>query len=271
LVDDPYPNGVMKISRSAEENGIDSGRNSWYLPDVSAQSRLPGEDRRFRVMGNRDVAAFLYTGATDFHRLDDVVQKLEGRPIGSFGSVLDWGVGCGRLARHFPAPHAMSLTGCDIDHDNVEWCRANLAGHFVPSTIAPPLPFSDDTFDLVYGVSVFTHLREALQDAWLAELRRVTKAGGIVLATVHGETAVEFCRRPPDEYAKLNAAIAGAGLLVSSLNSQLAGRVAQPEEYVNVFHDRAYIMRRWSRHFDILHVIPGYIFTHDLVVMRRRT
>jgi SAM-dependent methyltransferase len=269
-IDDPYPNGVMKISRSGEGDGIDSGRNCWYLPDVSAQSRLPDEDRRFRVMGNRDVAAFLYTGATDFHRLDDVVQKVERRAIGSFGSVLDWGVGCGRLARHFPAPDARSLTGCDIDHDNVAWCRANLAGHFVPSTMAPPLPFADDTFDLVYGVSVFTHLKEALQDAWLAELRRVTKAGGIVLVTVHGETAVEFFRKPPDEYARLKAAIAGAGLLVSSLNTQLSGFVEQPGEYVNVFHDRAYIMRRWSGFFDVLRVIPGYLFTHDLVVMRCR-
>ena len=44
----------------------------------------------------------------------------------------------------------------------------------------------------------------------------------------------------------------------------------QPGEYVNVFHHRDYVSRHWSRWFEVLHVIPGYIFTHDLVVLRAR-
>jgi SAM-dependent methyltransferase len=269
-VDPLYRQGIMKIARSGDPDSIDSGRNAWYLPDVEAQENLPDEDRRFRVIGNRDLAGFLNTGATDFHRLDEVTRKLTGKPIWAFDNVLDWGVGCGRLARHFPAERASALSGCDIDHDNIEWCRVNLAGRFVRSSLEPPLPFDDATFDVIYGVSVFTHLREALQDRWLAELRRVTKVDGLVLTTVHGETAVEFFRLAPDAYANLKAEIAKQGLLVSSANTQLQGHVEQPSEYVNVFHDHGYIARRWSKYFDVLHIIPGYIFTHDLVVMRRR-
>ncbi|MEO8848939.1 MAG: class I SAM-dependent methyltransferase [Casimicrobiaceae bacterium] len=266
-----YPDGIMRLSRSGDNTRIDSGRDHWYIPDASMQHDLPDADRRFRVMGNPDVTAFLNTGATDLHRLNDIVQKLLGKPLWDVARVLDWGVGCGRLARHFPRQRAGKLDGCDIDHDNVAWCAANLAGNFVPSSLAPPLPFDDDCFDVVYGVSVFTHLREALQDRWLAELRRITRVGGLVLTTVHGETAVEFFRLRPTEYAHLKLAIAKRGLLVSSGNSQLDGHVEQPGEYVNVFHDSNYIGRHWSAYFDILHVIPGYIFTHDLVVMRRRT
>lgn len=268
--EEPFPDAIMKISRTGNEALIDDGRNSWYIPAVTAHTNLPDEHRRFRVMGNPDFHAFLNTGATDLYRLNEVVRKVTGKAIWAFENVLDWGVGCGRLARHYPKQHAGRLTGCDIDHDNVGWCAANLAGRFVPSSLAPPLPFDDSSFDVIYGVSVFTHLKEALQDKWLAELRRITRVGGLVLTTVHGETAVEFFRLRPDEYAHLKAAIAKKGLLISSANTQLEGHVEQPYEYVNVFHDHAYITRRWSRHFDVLHVIPGYIFTHDLVVMRRR-
>ncbi len=267
---EPYPNGVMKISRSGDASRIDSGRNDWHIPEQRARVSVPDDDRRFRVIGDRDLTGFLNTGATDFHRVSEVVQKLTGRPLWAFDKVLDWGVGCGRLARHFPEQHANALTGCDIDHDNVEWCEANLNGRFVTSSLVPPLPFADGTFDVVYGVSIFTHLRQALQDQWLAELRRITRVGGLVLTTVHGETAVEFFRLRPREYAYLKAEIARTGLLVSSGNGQLDGFVEKPREYVNVFHDRRYVERHWSRYFDVLRVIPGYIFTHDLVVMRRR-
>lgn len=270
-VDPVHAEGIMKISRSGDASRIDSGRDAWYLPDAASQRNLPDEERRFRVIGNRDLTGFLNTGATDFHRLSEVTRKISGKPLWAFDNVLDWGVGCGRLARHFPASRAKALSGCDIDHDNVEWCRANLPGCFVHSSLAPPLPFADGTFDLIYGVSVFTHLKEALQDKWLAELQRVTRPGGLVLTTVHGETAVEFFRLAPAAYADLKARIAKEGLLVSSSNTQLRGHVEQPAEYVNVFHDRDYIARRWSQHFDVLHIIPGYIFTHDLVVMRRRS
>jgi SAM-dependent methyltransferase len=264
-----YPEGVMKISRSGDDDPIDSGRNTWFMPDASLHSNLPDDARRFRVVGNPDATGFLHTGATDFHRLDSVVRKISGQSLWDFDHVLDWGVGCGRLARHFPVERRQALSGCDIDHDNVAWCAANLDGQFVRSSLEPPLPFASGTFDVIYGVSVFTHLKEALQDRWLAELRRVTRVGGLVLVTVHGETAVEFLRLPPAQYPALKTKIATQGLLVSSANSQLDGHVEQPGEYVNVFHHRDYIERRWSGNFEVLHVIPGYIFTHDLVVMRR--
>ncbi|MBK6980635.1 MAG: class I SAM-dependent methyltransferase [Betaproteobacteria bacterium] len=194
-----------------------------------------------------------------------------GHGLAQGGRVLDWGVGCGRIARHLLAadPDA-DLVGCDIDRDNVEWCAGHLpGGRFVPSDLRPPLPFPDGHFQVVYG-GRFTHLRAPLEALWLEELRRVLSPGGIALVTVHGATALEFMALAPDQWLTMRDRIDDEGLVESSPNSQLVGFVPNPEEYVNVFHSRRHITRSWRRHFDIVRILPGYVFTHDLVVVRRR-
>jgi len=48
----------------------------------------------------------------------------------------------------------------------------------------PTLPIPDASIDLVYAFSVFSHIDE-FELAWLAELRRVLKPGGIAYLTTH--------------------------------------------------------------------------------------
>src|SRR5204863_340186 len=87
--------------------------------------------------------------------------------------VLDFGCGAGRTLRHLLDTGA-ELHGCDVHGPSVDW----LAEHLWPplrvhrSGERPPLPYADGTFDLVYALSVFTHLVDTW-DEWLAELRRV--------------------------------------------------------------------------------------------------
>jgi len=267
---DPYPNGVMEIRRVVGDTPrLERGRDSWFAPDPALHSTLPDEDRRFRVIGDRDPRGFLVSGATDYHRMDRALVEAAGRHVHEFAHVLDWGVGCGRVARHFPRDRAHALTGCDIDRDNVDWCAANLPGTFACSRLVPPLPFDDASFDVVIGVSVFTHMREPMQLAWLDELARVTLPGAYLLMTTHGETAIDFSRLAPDAYRQTRERVAREGLVVSGTNTQLDGHADHAGEYVNVYHDADYVRRTWSRHFDVLHILPGYILHHDLVVMRR--
>ena len=70
----------------------------------------------------------------------------------------------------------------------VEWCRRNLAFAEVAVTeLSPPLPYADESFDLMYAFSVFTHLTEELQRTWMAECRRVLRPGGYLLMSTLGE------------------------------------------------------------------------------------
>jgi 2-polyprenyl-3-methyl-5-hydroxy-6-metoxy-1,4-benzoquinol methylase len=268
---EPYPNGVLEIERMVDGTPrIAKGRDAWFAPDPALASNLPDEGRRYRVIGDRDARGFLVSGCTDYHRLNRALVEVTGRRLHEFASVLDWGVGCGRVARHFPARDAHALIGCDIDRDNVEWCAAHLPGRFVASRLEPPLPFDADRFDVVYGISVFTHLREPMQLRWLAELARGARRGATLLLTTHGQTAIDFSRLAPDEYRRVCERVRNEGIVVSGTNAQLDGHAEHGGEYVNVYHDADYVRRVWSRYFDVLHVVPGYILHHDLVVLRKR-
>jgi SAM-dependent methyltransferase len=267
-----YPGGVLEIRRvDPDTTAIERGRDSWFIPDPALHADLPGEDRRVRVIGDPDAAGFLISGATDYHRIDRALVAISGRHLHEFRRVLDWGVGCGRIARHFPSEGPGALTGCDIDQDNVDWCGAHLPGTFVSCSMTPPLPFGAASFDLVYGISVFTHLREAMQLKWLDELYRVMAAGALLLTTIHGRTALDFSRLAPAEHRRLCEEVEARGIVVRGEGSQLDGHVDHGGEYVaDVAHSLEYVHRVWGRFFEVVQILRGYILFQDLVVLRRR-
>ncbi len=105
-------------------------------------------------------------------------------------SILDWGCGTGRIIRHLPPlmHRTNSFYGTDYNKKYVEWCSENLKGiHFKMNGLKPPLGFKDNSLDVIYGISIFTHLSEELHYSWMQELTRVLKTNGILLLTTHGE------------------------------------------------------------------------------------
>jgi SAM-dependent methyltransferase len=81
----------------------------------------------------------------------------------------------------------VEVCGSDRDERALEWCRLNLPfARFEQNGLAPPLAYDDGAFELVYALSVFTHLAEELQRLWLIELDRVLRPGGLFILTTHG-------------------------------------------------------------------------------------
>lgn len=104
--------------------------------------------------------------------------------------VLDFGCGLGRTLRFFDDV-TWRLAGCDVDPRLIEWCRRSLPGpNWQINAAAPPLPFEDASFDVLWSVSVFTHFEESEQLLWADEIARVMRPGGVALISLMGPHAL---------------------------------------------------------------------------------
>jgi len=156
---------------------------------------LPPARLRTRVAGTPDPAWFLEGGRLAAESIRGALPV----PLESLDGVLDFGCGCGRVVRQWRGLEGVH--GSDYNSELVAWCRANLPGRFEVNAVEPPLPFEDGSFDLVYSLSVFTHLPEPTQEAWLEELHRVSRR--FVLLSAHGDAYRE--RLTPAELESYNA------------------------------------------------------------------
>lgn len=103
--------------------------------------------------------------------------------------VFDFGCGEGRVLRTLRGVSGLRLIASDTRPEAVAWCRENLPGpDYHENGFDPPLAFiKDGAVDIVYAYSVFTHIPVERQPAWLAEMRRILRPGGVLLATVMSE------------------------------------------------------------------------------------
>ena len=168
--------------------------------------------------------------------------------------ILDFGCGAGRVLRHFlERPEKVELWGCDVHAPSIEWIQENLSPpiHAFANETLPPLPLDDGSIDLVYALSVFTHLAEDWS-AWLLELHRILAPGGLALITTLGEPMWDshlgkpFFRdelwRPWDE--------ASTGAFVTNFG------MAQDQVGPCIYHSEWWIRAHWGRCFDVVHFQP---------------
>jgi SAM-dependent methyltransferase len=104
--------------------------------------------------------------------------------------ILDWGCGPGRVIRHLPKVigNGCEFYGTDYNSKSIEWCSENIPGvHFNTNSLDAKLPYSDNFFDVIYGISIFTHLSEQMHFDWYNELFRILKPQGIMFLTTQGD------------------------------------------------------------------------------------
>jgi SAM-dependent methyltransferase len=143
-------------------------------------------------------------GPTD----ESAYENLNGEPIFNvpeerFDSVLDFGCGCGRLARQMihQRPRPRRYVGFDLHAGMIRWCRNNLAPHapgfiflhhdvhnssFNPGKGKPPLrpmPVEDRSVSLLIALSVFTHTIEPHAEYYLSEAARALRVDGELVAS----------------------------------------------------------------------------------------
>ena len=136
--------------------------------------------------------------------LADLVRKRFGGP--ERVALLDIGCGVGRLHPHL-RPVAGAITGCDVSGKSV--ARARRENSFATYDISAPerLPYDDGHFDLAVTVCVMHHVPPANWAAFLREMRRVVRPGGVAVVIEHNPfhplTRLAVARCPFDADAVL--------------------------------------------------------------------
>lgn len=164
---------------------------------------LPPRSHLIRVTNNADWRANFQSGADQAATFAELA-GICGVGLDSAAVVLDWGCGCGRVTRHLSNFTSAQILGRDTDRKNVRWAARNLPGDFKLSRQKPPLDLADASVDVALSLSVFTHIGLVAQRAWLAELARVIRPGGLLLLTFMDE---EYAgASDPNAYEALRAA-----------------------------------------------------------------
>jgi len=226
------------LSKTEDVAGIGSA-----LPPFDLRRRvglIEGSEGEYGGGGRAQYRGVLETLPEDF--------DFEGKRI------LDFGCGAGRVLRHFmQRPEPLELWGCDVHAPSIEWIQENLSPpiHAFANDTLPPLALDDGSIDLVYALSVFTHLAEDWS-AWLLELHRILAPGGLAVLTTLGEPMWDahlgkpFFRdelwRPWDE--------SSVGMFVTNFG------MAQDDIGPCIYHSEWWIRAHWGRCFDIVHFQP---------------
>lgn len=223
---------------------------------------------RTSVLGEKHIKTVLNDDtyfASGYIQILRWLQALEkcGFNVRTAATIMELGCGSGRLLRHLRCIDGVRLIGTDVEKDKIEWCRENLPGiDFYDNEYDPPISqIEDDTVDLIYASSVFTHIPLATQDAWLAEMNRILKPGGYLLASILGRKYVDVMLTPDQ---KKTVHDLGHFELTStdenvSISSKLTGQW-------DVFQRRTEVIEVYGKYFQIRDYLPSH---QDLLILQK--
>jgi SAM-dependent methyltransferase len=255
--------GLLKLADSMMfvKNVVQSsGRNRRFLR-AHAGFAVPPASLAFDAYNHVDWKSYFEIGARHAQVFAGVIREnMPRRPL----AVLEWGCGPGRLIRHMRellGESGISLTGSDVNGRSIAWCRENLPGiSFLVNDFCPPIQLPDDSFDVIYNFSVFTHLSEQAQKDWARELWRLLKPGGLFICSTHGAYYKDRIGGKADERRF------DSGRVVVKTNYE------EGKKWYLAIHPDAYVRGELLRDFDEVRKIalgPDALMRHDIWVARK--
>jgi SAM-dependent methyltransferase len=172
--------------------------------------------------------------------------------------MLDFGSGHGRTLQHFRAEAERGeFWGADIDSPSIELLEQELCPpmHALLCREDPPLGLEYGSFDLIWAISVFTHLTDN-SHAWLLELHRLLKSDGLLIATYIGRAHSELLTGEPWDEERV-----GRNILRHNQPIARGGPMVLMSDW--------WVREHWGRAFEIVEIARD-IHAMSWAVMRKR-
>ena len=148
-------------------------------------------DDIFRFFVNQEIAKnpireYLSDGWRTLSELMLLLEAVD-RPLLKTASVLEFAAGFGRFTRHLVKVLPGRVTCTDVMPGSVEFLREQFGVEGVQSSHHPEQVILPAKYDLVFVLSMFTHLPTRMWAPWLRALRLTVKPGGLLVFSVHNE------------------------------------------------------------------------------------
>jgi SAM-dependent methyltransferase len=200
-----------------------------------------------------------------------------GVDLAGIGSALDFGCSSGRAVRVLAAAYPdVDWHGCDPNREAIEWASENLPGiDFSVSPQHPPLEFEDAKFDLVFAISIWSHFAEEPALAWLAEMRRIVRPGGVLVATAHGYRTMaleeEGGRRTPELLSEIAGALYERGFWYRAEFGDQGDWGVKDPGWGSAFLTPEWLLSHTTADWRLAGFAPGRVERNqDLYVLERR-
>ncbi len=219
-------------------------------------------DDIFRFFANHEIARnpireYLADGWRTLSELMLLLEAVD-RPLLKTQSVLEFAAGFGRFTRHLVKVLPGRVTCADVMPGSVEFLQAEFGARAFASAHDPDKVAFPAQYDLVFVLSMFTHLPAHMWAPWLRALLRAVKPGGLLVFSVHNEAVAAEMGVGFDEH--------GVHFIASSESPSIDG-----ETYGTTFTTRQFVVDRVREAcgVDVLHYQPqGFWFGQDAVVVR---
>lgn len=240
-------------------------RDTWPLPCPADREGYHG-DRHYD---------YWLSGLKDYLGIKYVLRG-QGSTLSQVAPILDFGCASGRVMRHLLCNEPdVEVWGADIDVRLIDWILRYLGNgpKVFHSTTLPFLPIEDSYFGLLYALSVFTHIDE-FELAWLCELRRILRPGGIAYVTVHTDHTWNLLGPNHMLYYVLTdrpeCDVTPKSFRGPMPGERLVFKWSGPVNNSVVFFSTDYVHRVWGRFLDVVEIIPEGSDYQDVVLLQKR-
>ena len=245
--------GNLVAHNLLEQHRLDGNFSDAFAIDA----QIAPEDDIFRFFVNHPsstnpIRDYLADGWRTLAELLCLLDAID-RPLIRCSSFLEFACGFGRFSRHLVrvlSPQRLHVS--DIVPGSVDFLKTNLGVEGFYSTSTPEALVVPRSYEMIFVLSLFSHLPCATWTRWLVRLFEVLEPGGVLIISTHGEKCARM--------AALELPEDGFLFFGSSESQALDGN-----DYGSTFTSAAFVRRVVAENLagSILHEFPAHFWSNQ--------